>query len=126
MTEFLARVWQDLIARPDGPLFARLLIQPTVAVIFGIRAGLKDGREGRGAYLWRITWDASSRPQALRQGWKDVGKLFVAALVLDLVYQWLELPGLLPGEAVVVAACLALIPYALVRSVTRRLAAARK
>ena len=125
MDDFLGRGWHDLVGRMHGPLFARLLVQPAVAAILAIRAGLRDVREGREPYLWRIASDPGHRSEHLRQGWKDVGKLFLAALVLDVIYQLVVLRWVYPGEAALVAMGLAVVPYVVVRSLVRRVAAGR-
>ena len=48
-----------------------------------------------------------------------------AAVVLDLVYQVVVLRFFYPGEAIIVAMVLALVPYSLVRPVVNRLASWR-
>jgi len=53
----LARAWANLSGRIGGPLTFRLIVQPTVAAIFAIRAGVKDFREGRVPYGWAILSD---------------------------------------------------------------------
>lgn len=123
MDDFLGRGWHDLVGRLHGPLFARLLVQPAVAAILAIRAGLRDVREGRGPYLWRIASDPGHRSQDLRQGWKDAGKLFLVALILDVIYQLMVLRWVYVGEAIVVAIVLAIVPYVVLRSLVRRVAA---
>ena len=120
MIEFFTRAWHDLVARPDGPLFARIFLQPAVATILAIRAGRRDVAEGREPYLWRVASDPANRPAAIRQGWKDIGTLFCMAFVLDLVYQWLQSSFIYAGESVIVAVILAIVPYVLVRSIVRR------
>jgi hypothetical protein len=57
----------------------------------------------------------------LRDGWKSVGKIFVIALVLDAVYQYITVKWFYPGEAMVVAVVLALVPYLLLRGPINRL-----
>jgi len=47
MGEILNRFWENLAGRLSGPMNFRLVIQPTVAGILAIRAGLKDARGGR-------------------------------------------------------------------------------
>ena len=42
ITEMITRGWDNFIARPDGPLNLRFTIQPILASIIAIRAGLKD------------------------------------------------------------------------------------
>ena len=123
MDDFLGRAWHDLVGRMHGPMFARLVIQPAVAAVLAIRAGLRDAREGRGPYLWRLASDPGHRSQDLRQGWKDAGTLFLVALVLDVIYQLVALRWVYVGEAIVVATGLAIVPYVVLRSLVRRVAA---
>jgi hypothetical protein len=66
-----------------------LIIQPTVATILAVWAGLKDAREGRAPYFWVIFSNPAHRHDLLRQGWKDVGKVFILAAVLDVIYQFI-------------------------------------
>ena len=126
MDDFLGRAWHDLLGRLHGPMFARLLVQPAVAAILAIRAGLRDVREGRGPYLRRIASDPGHRSQDLRQGWKDIGKLFLVALVLDVIYQLVVLRWVYVGEAILVAVGLAILPYVVLRSLVRRVAARQR
>ena len=123
MDDFLGRVWQDLGGRLHGPLPVRLVVQPAVAAVLAIRAGWRDAKDGRGPYLWRIATDPGHRAQQLQQGWKDVGKLFLVALALDVIYQLVALRWVYLGEAILVATGLALVPYVVLRSLVRRLAA---
>jgi hypothetical protein len=118
----LARVWANLNGRIGGPLTLRLIIQPTVAAFFAIRAGMKDSREGRVPYGWVILSDPAKRGHHLREGWRDVGKVFLAAIVIDFVYQIMELRWFYPEEALIVAALLALLPYLLLRGIVNRIA----
>jgi len=98
--EVFARIWTNLIGRIGGPLTFRLIIQPTVAAFFAIRAGFRDTREGRVPYGWAVLTDSINRREFLGDGWKDVAKVFVAAMVVDCVYQMLELRWLYLEEAV--------------------------
>lgn len=116
------RLWTNLIARLDGPLTFRLILQPTVAAVLAFRAGRKDAQEGRVPYGWAIFSDQANRRDLLREGWKDVAKVFVIAVIIDLVYQIIELRWFYPEEAVIVAAILALLPYLLLRGPANRIA----
>ena len=40
--DMFSRIWENLVARPAGPLALRFLMQPLMAAIFGIRDGIKD------------------------------------------------------------------------------------
>lgn len=99
----------------------RLVIQPMMAVIFAILDGWKDALEGRAPYFWALFSDPGHRRDMLRDGWRSVGKIFIIAVVLDAVYQYRVLRWFYPGEALVVAFILALVPYLLLRGPVNRL-----
>ena len=125
MEEMLTRFWENLIGRAGGPLTLRLLLQPTVATILAIRAGLKDAREGRPPYGWTILTDPTQRRELVQQGWKDVGTVFILAVVLDVIYQFITVRWLYPGETLITAIILAILPYLLLRGLVTRLARGR-
>jgi hypothetical protein len=121
MEDTVTRIAENLVGRVHGPMSFRLFLQPTMAVIFAIRAGRRDARDGRGAYFWSLFTEPSHRRELLRNGWKSVGKIFVLAIILDTVYQFIELRWFYPGEALMVALLLAIIPYVLLRGPVNRL-----
>ena len=47
----------------------------------------------------------------VKEAWKSIGKVFILALVLDAVYQLIELHFIYPGEMIIVAFILAIVPY---------------
>jgi hypothetical protein len=51
---------------------------------------------------------------------KDVGKVFVAAVVIDLIYQIVVFRWIYPGQALIVAVVLAMLPYPLIRGLLNR------
>lgn len=57
------------------------------------------------------TVKSDSRPELIRLAWKDVGKVFAVALVLDIVYELIVYRWIYPGQALIVAVSLAVIPY---------------
>jgi hypothetical protein len=122
MSEMLMRVWENLIDRVTGPMHFRLLLQPTMAAIFAIRAGIKDGREGRPAYLWSMFTNPADAKYLIRDGWKDIAKVFMMAMIIDAIYQLIELRWFYPLEALIVAVVLAIIPYLLLRGPANRIA----
>jgi hypothetical protein len=124
MDDLLARVWEDLLGRVSGPMKFRILIQPCVALFLGIRDGLTDFRLGRPAYFWSIFTDAGQRRFLLREGWSAVAKVFIIAAVVDTVYQILVLRFVFPGEVLIVAFLLAILPYLLIRGPVNRIATA--
>jgi hypothetical protein len=122
MEDIIARFFANLTERPSGPMAFRFLLQPTMASLFAIKAGLQDARTGQPAYFWAMLGDRHRRRDLLRQWWKDMAKVFTLALVLDLVYQVVQLKWIYPLEAIVVAFTLAFLPYLLLRGPVNRLA----
>jgi hypothetical protein len=122
MEELLTRISENLIGRLHGPLTLRLLLQPMVAIFFAIRAGLRDAREDRVPYFWAMISNPAHRREMLREGWRDVGKIFVIAVALDIVYQMVVFRWLYPGETLIVASALALLPYLIIRGLVTRIA----
>ena len=122
MDYLFSREWQDLMGRVGGLMTFRLILQPTVAIFLAIRSGLTDARESRAAFFWAVIVEPDHRAYLLQQGWKDVGRVFVLALLMDVIYQLLVLHWIYPGEMLVVAILLAIVPYLLLRGPTNRIA----
>jgi len=60
-----------------------------MASIFAILAGLKHAKGGKPPYAWALVTNPGRRAWLLRDGWKSVGKVFVLAIVIDGVNQWI-------------------------------------
>jgi hypothetical protein len=126
MEDLLTRVWENLIARTEGPMNLRFLLQPTMSLIFAIRAGLKDAKNGTVPYLWRFFFSGDNRTHIAKEGWKDFGKIFIVGMVLDVVYQLIVVykvkseARFYPLESLIVAMTLAIIPYLLFRGPVSR------
>jgi hypothetical protein len=120
----VARFWHEIAARPDGPMAFRFYLQPLMAMFFAVRDGLRDAREGRPAYGWSLftAHSGQERRTLMHDAWRSVGKVFILACVLDIVYQIIVLKGLRPVETLFVATILALVPYILLRGPVNRLA----
>ncbi len=121
MEETLARIVRDVFGRLDGPLHFRILLQPTMAIIFAIRDGLNDARQGRPAYFWSLFTEPSLRHELLQDEWRSISRIFIIAVVLDIIYQLIVFHWFYPFETLTVAVFLALIPYLLVRGPVNRI-----
>ena len=115
LEEALARGWENLVGRWEGPMFFRLLIQPGVAIFFAVRAGLRDARLGKPSILCDLLSDPITRQERFRQVWKDVGTVFIVALILDSIYQVIVQGGIFALELLITATVLALVPYVVSR-----------
>lgn len=122
MEEYFTRIWDDLIGRIGGPMSFRLLLQPAMALIFAIRDGLKDAREGQPAYFYSLFTDPANRRSRLREAFKAVARVFVLAIVMDVIYQFIVFRRFYLLEALIVAFILAFLPYVLIRGPVNRIA----
>jgi hypothetical protein len=122
MDDIWMRFVENLAARVDGPMKFRFILQPAVACFFAIRSGLQDARAGKPPYFWSLLSDPLHRTEMLQDGWKSVGKVFMLAILLDVIYQLIVLRFVYPGEALAVALLLAILPYLVLRGLTTRLA----
>jgi hypothetical protein len=121
--DVVARILHDLVGRLSGPLTLRLVLQPSVATAFAIRDGLRDARAGRPPHFWRlVTGSPEARRRRLRETWRAVMKVFILAILLDCVYQWLVFRWVYPVEAIITAVVLAFVPYVAIRGIVNRLA----
>ena len=121
MEELFTRIWEGLAERVSGPMWLRLVLQPTVAAFFAVRDGLKDARAGRPAYFWSLLTVKEHRRDLIRDGWMSIAKVFFMAMVVDAIYQFIVQRWISPVEVVVVAFILAVDPYLWVRGPVNRL-----
>jgi hypothetical protein len=121
MGDILTRFAEDLIGRIHGPLTFRFILQPTMAILFAIRDGYKDARTGKPPYFYSLFTESGRRRELLRDGWESVGKIFILAMILEVVYQYIVLPRFYLVQALLISTFLALIPYLLLRGPVNRI-----
>ena len=118
----LARVAQSLFGRIDGPMAIRLVIQPIMGVIFATWDGIKDASRHDPPYGLSLLMEPEHRGHRLRDGWRSIRKVFFVALGMDVLYQLMQLRWVYPGEALIVAQIVAVVPYLLIRGPVNRIA----
>ena len=100
----------------------RFLIQPTVAAVMAVRAGITDARLARPAFLWTALTDPQQRRRLVESGWKDVRNVFLIAAALDAIYQLIVQQFINPLELLFTSALLAVAPYCVLRGPVNRVA----
>lgn len=119
-SEYL-RVLQQLMGRIDGPLHLRLIVQSLVATVLAVRAAHRDATLQNPPFLWALIMRKHERRALFLSAWKDIGKLFTMAFVIDTGYQVFFLHFFYPLQGLMVASILALVPYVLIRGPLARL-----
>jgi hypothetical protein len=122
MDEWWSRFWEDLIGRTTGPFAFRFLLQPTVAMLYAIRDGVKDAHAGRPAYFWSVVTGRGDRRGLLHEGWAAVARVIGIGAAIELIYQIMVFRRFYPLELVVIVLLLAFVPYLLLRGPVNRIA----
>lgn len=123
--EFLLRAWEQMAGRIEGPFAFRFVFQPLFAAILAIRAGVADAQDERTPYLWNVLSNPLERPQLIRDGLRDLARVLVFAIVLDVIYQVIVFRWVYPLQSVLVAVVLAIVPYVLIRGPVTRMKSRR-
>jgi hypothetical protein len=125
-TDLLQRLWDELVARPSGPMAFRFILQPVMGAIFAIRDGMKDAREGRAPYFWTVLTDPARRGPSLREGFVTMSRVIALGVIMEAIYQWRVVGGFRPLEMAIVVLLLCFVPYLLIRGPVARIARWRR
>ena len=79
MDDIWIRIVEHMSDLVTGPMTCRLILQPVMASIFAIIAGLNDAKLGSPPYFWSLINKAGHRVEMVRDGCKSAGKVFVLA-----------------------------------------------
>lgn len=118
---FTDQFFQDILARLSGPGRMRFIIQPVVAIILGVRSGMKDARAGTPPFVWALLFHRSRRKELLKSAVESIKNVVAIAILADIVSQYLIFQSVRPGAALVVGPVLITLPYALVRAFANRI-----
>jgi hypothetical protein len=116
------RVWEQLVARPTGPMAFRFVLQPVMAAIAAVRDGVSDAKSRRSPYFWTLLTNPFEGGHRLHEGLISTARVILLGLCMDAIYQWIVLKTFYPAEAVIVAIALAFFPYVLLRGPITRIA----
>jgi hypothetical protein len=119
---FTSQFFGDMLARLHGPGRLRFILQPTVAILLGIRDGRKDARAGAVPFLWGVVFHKELRPRLLKQMLTSVRNIVAIAILLDLISQYLIFHLVRPGAALVLGPVLIALPYGCARALSNRIA----
>jgi len=119
---FTEAFFEDIPKRLTGPGRFRFILQPLMAAILGILSGRADARTGRPPFVYGVLFHRGLRGELIRSGFETLVNLLLMGILLDSLFQWLILGNSYPGAAVVVGPVLIVLPYALARAISNRLA----
>ena len=127
MEDLLIRLWNDLVGRIDGPMKFRIILQPLVSLYFAFKAGKRDAKTGEVPFFLGLVTSKGDTKALVKQGWKDVGKVFIVAIIIDTAYQLVMIfskgsqSAFYPLETIITAMVLAFVPYIIFRGIFNRI-----
>ena len=121
MVDPFTRVMENLLHRVDGPLHFRLIVQPAVAAVMALRAGIRDERDGKPPFLWAVLLRTADHRELLQEAWRDLRNVLILALILDVTYQLIVHRWIFPLELIITVTTLAVVPYIIVRGPLNRI-----
>ncbi len=115
MDDALKRLIGNSAGSADGFFCFRFLFQSLMATLIAFRDGREDARRRKTPYAWAMLTGPGQRSEPYREGWDSIAKVLILALILDFAYQIVEFRWFYPGEALVMAFVLAILPYSALR-----------
>ena len=111
-----------LTERLTGPGKGRFVVQPLVAIAFGVRDGMADAKQGLPPYFDRVLFSSKRKMYEIKTALKHIAAALTFGIILDLIFQWAVFQALFLLPALLVGTILVTIPYLLARGLTDRIA----
>jgi hypothetical protein len=116
------RFWTDLFDRIHGPMTFRFYLQPVMALLAALPDGINDARGGHKSFFWSGLLSPNASTGRLREGLISTARVVLLGLSMDVIYQFKVFDRFYPGEALMMAILLAVIPYFVFRWIVERAA----
>jgi len=119
---FWSGIARDLTGKGmfGGSFQIRLILQPLLALLLGVRLGIRDAKHGKEAYFLRLVQAKHDRWPVLKEGLRDAIVPLCIAFVVDAILQRMIDGRIRPMAALVVGTLLVFIPYVIGRGLANR------
>jgi hypothetical protein len=119
---FVDAIGADLSGRGilGGSFQIRLFLQPLLAMLLGLRFGIRDAKQGRAPILKDVADSKGGRGGLLAHAARDAIVPLVVALVLDSILQHMINGRIRPLAALIVGGLLVFLPFLIVRALANR------
>jgi hypothetical protein len=115
------RATEQLVGRLSGPMKFRLILQPVMAILFAILAGLRDVRQNKQPFFWQLLTEPKERRRLIHSAWRNLWRVLIFAFLIDSVYQIYVFKFYYPFQSLIVAFVLAVVPYIIIRGPVTRI-----
>lgn len=103
-----------------GKFQIRLILQPLLAMLLGVRFGIKDAKAGREPFFMSLAHGKGQRGEIVGQAARDAVVPLVVALLIDSILQYMINGRVRPFASVVVGGLLVFLPFLIVRALSNR------
>ena len=124
MDEVIQKTVEGIVARLAGPMSFRFMLQPTIAVLLGIRDGRLDAKALTPPFIFDLVFKPADREKAIKSGLRTLLTPMIVGTVLDAVAQYLIFGRVRILPAMLVGMFVMGFPYSLARGISNRIATA--
>ena len=103
-----------------GKFQIRVVLQPLIAIILGLRFGIRDAKAGRRPFFQEVAHGEGHRGALLRDAARDALMPLIVAVIIDSILQQLINHRIRPLAAVIVGGILVFLPFLIVRALANR------
>ena len=103
-----------------GKFQIRLILQPLIAIILGLRFGVRDAKAGKRPFFHALAHGEGGRGALLKHAARDVITPLIVAVIIDSVLQQLINHRIRPFASVIVGGILVFLPFLIVRALANR------
>jgi hypothetical protein len=105
-----------------GKFQIRLILQPIVAIVLGLRAGIADAKAGRAPFIKELVLahEHRSRRAALKEAVRDALVPLIVAFLIDSILQHMINGRVRPLVALIVGGLLVFLPFLIMRALANR------
>ena len=104
-----------------GSFQVRLILQPLLAMLLGVRFGIRDAKAGELPFIQAVLRGKGERGHLLGKALRDVVVPLVVAFILDAILQRVNHLRIRPLGVVVVGGLLVFLPFVVVRALANRI-----
>jgi hypothetical protein len=119
---FFDSIARDLGGRGmfGGSFQLRLIIQPVLAMLLGLRFGIRDAKQGRPPIIKHVAETEGQRGALIAHAARDAIIPLIVALVIDSILQKMINNRIRPLAALIVGGLLVFLPFLIVRALANR------
>jgi len=103
-----------------GKFQFRLVLQPLIAIVLGLRFGVRDAKAGKLPFFQALARGKGERGGLLKQAARDAFIPLVVAVVIDSILQQLINHRIRPLASLIVGGILVFLPFLIVRALANR------